>query len=73
MRVLQMKQKNNKQEKICHSIKGAVGCTDFSRSYYFEAIKNGTIKSFKRGSRRFILHKDLVEHINQVANDAGVE
>jgi len=63
----------SKQEKLCYSIKGAVAYTDFSRSYFFEAIKNGSIKTFKRGSRRFILHSDLVDHINQVANDAGVE
>jgi len=60
------------QEKICYSIKGAVACTDFSRSYYFEAIKKGTIKSFKRGSRRFILHKDLVEFIHREASQGEV-
>ena len=62
-----MQQQNNKQEKICYSIKSAVEYTDFSRSYFFEAIKNNTIKTFKRGSRRFILHKDLVEFIHQTA------
>lgn len=60
------------KEKICYSIKGAVDYTDFSRSYFFEAIKNGTIKTFKRGNRRFILHKDLVEFIHQVANNVEV-
>jgi len=60
------------QQKICHSIKGAVKHTDFSRSYFFEAIKNGTIKTFKRGSRRFILHSDLVEFIHQTAKQSEV-
>ena len=58
---------NTPQEKICYSIKGAVAHTDFSRSYFFEAIRANKIKTFKRGSRRFILHKDLVQFINQVA------
>lgn len=65
-----MKEQNNQQEKICYSIQGAMAFTDFSRSYFFEQIKNGTIKSFKRGSRRFFLHADLIAHINQVANDS---
>lgn len=67
-----MQQQNSKQEKICYSIKGAVEYTDFSRSYFFDAIKHGSIKSFKRGSRRFILHKDLVEFIHQTANQGEV-
>lgn len=71
--MLQVKQQNNKQEKLCYSIKGAVEASDFSRSYFFEAIKNGSIKTFKRGSRRFILHNDLVNHINLMASDSGVE
>lgn len=53
-----------KQQKICYSIKGIVEATDYSRSYIFDAIKNGRIKTFKRGSRRFILHDDLVSFIH---------
>ncbi len=67
-----MQQQNNKQEKICYSIKGAVDYTDFSRSYFFEAIRTNQIKTFKRGSRRFILHKDLVDFIYKVANESGL-
>lgn len=67
-----MQQQNSKQEKICYSIKGAVEYTDFSRSYFFEAIKSNRIKTFKRGSRRFILHNDLVEFIHQTANQGEV-
>jgi len=63
---------NVKSEKICYSIKGAVNCTDFSRSYFFEAIKNGRIKTFKRGSRRFILHRDLVDFIHRTAKQSEV-
>lgn len=59
-----MKQQNSKQEKICYSIKGIVEATDYSRSYIFDAIKNERIKTFKRGSRRFILHDDLVAFIH---------
>ena len=66
-----MQQQNSKQEKICYSIKGAVEYTDFSRSYFFEAIKNDTIKTFKRGSRRFIFHKDLVEFVYQESTQGG--
>ncbi len=61
---------NTTQEKLCYSIKGAIAYTDFSRSYFFEAIRTNQIKSFKRGSRRFILHKDLVDFVNKVASDA---
>lgn len=64
---------NTSQEKICYSIKGAVAYTDFSRSYLFEAIRTNKIKTFKRGSRRFILHKDLVKFINQVAENSGAK
>jgi len=53
-----------KQQKICYSIKGIVEATDYSRSYIFDAIKHGRIKTFKRGSRRFILHDDLVAFIH---------
>jgi len=53
-----------KQQKICYSIKGIVEATDYSRSYIFDAIKNERIKTFKRGSRRFILHDDLVAFIH---------
>lgn len=67
-----MQKQNSKQEKICYSIKGAVEYTDFSRSYFFEAIKSNRIKTFKRGSRRFILHNDLVEFIHQTANQGEV-
>lgn len=56
--------KDIKQQKICYSIKGIVEATDYSRSYIFDAIKNDRIKTFKRGSRRFILHDDLVDFIH---------
>ena len=58
------------QKKLCYSIKGAIAYTDFSRSYLFEAIRTNQIKSFKRGSRRFILHKDLVSFVDKVASEA---
>jgi len=58
-------------EKICHSIKGSVDATDFSRTYIFEAIKDNRLKTFKRGSRRFILHEDLVAFIHQEAADSA--
>jgi len=64
-----MKQQDSKPDKICYSIKGMVDATDFSRSYYFDAIKKGTIKTFKRGSRRFCLHDDLMKHVHQVASE----
>ena len=63
--------KNVKQEKICYSIQGIVEATDFSRSYIFDAIKHDSIKTFKRGNRRFILHEDLVRFIRQKANSVG--
>lgn len=67
-----MQKQTIKQEKICYSIKGAVESTDFSRSYIFEAIKTNKIKTFKRGSRRFILHEDLVDFIHQTAQQGEV-
>jgi len=63
---------NIKSEKICHSINTAVDYSSYSRSYLFEAIKNKTLKSFKRGHRRFILHKDLVEFIHREASQGEV-
>lgn len=68
----QMQNQDN-QQKICYSIKGAVNYTDFSRSYFFDAIKKGKIKTFKRGSRRFILHNDLVEFILSESNQGEVK
>lgn len=64
---MKTKEQNSNQHKICYSIKGIVKATDFSRSYIFEAIKKNEIKTFLRGSRRFILHEDLVSFIHQHA------
>ncbi len=63
---------NIKPQKICHSVDSAAECSSHSRTYLFEAIKNKSLKSFKRGHRRFILHKDLVEFIQSEANQGGV-
>jgi len=54
--------------KICYSIKGILAATDYSRSYIFEAIKKNELKTFLRGSRRFVLHEDLVGFIHSHAN-----
>lgn len=59
-------------DKICHSINSAADCSSYSRSYIFEAIKNKTLKSFKRGHRRFILHEDLTEFIHHEAKQGEV-
>ena len=65
-----MQQQSKKQEKLCYSIKGAVEATDYSRSYIFEAIKKNELKTYLRGSRRFILHNDLVDFIHRQAGEA---
>jgi hypothetical protein len=61
-----------KPEKICHSVKSAVEYSSYSRSYIFEAIKSEKLKTFKRGHRRFILHKDLVEFVHNDAKQGEV-
>jgi hypothetical protein len=50
--------------KICHSVDGACKTTDFSRSYLYIAIKEGRLKSFKRGHRTFITDEELRKFIN---------
>jgi len=62
-----MTQQEIEQKKISYSIKGMVDATDFSRSYLFDAIKHGRIKTFKRKNRRYILHDDLVAFVHQEA------
>jgi len=62
-----MKNQEFKQSKISYSIKGMVDATDFSRSYFFDAIKHRRIKTFKRKNRRYILHDDLVAFVHQEA------
>jgi len=67
-KITQEQSKASSLHKICYSIRGMVAATDFSRSYIFEAIKKNEIKTFRRGNRRFILHEDLVDFINQQAS-----
>lgn len=55
------------QNKICHSIKGACNATDHSRSFLYLAIKDGRLKTFKRGSRTFIWDTDLRDFIKSEA------
>ncbi|MET0014367.1 MAG: helix-turn-helix domain-containing protein [Sedimenticola sp.] len=54
-------------EKLAYSIKAAAEATSYSRSYIYELIKIGRLKTYQRGGRRFITADELKRLIEEDA------
>ncbi|MES9956974.1 MAG: helix-turn-helix domain-containing protein [Sedimenticola sp.] len=57
-----------KFEKLAYSIKAACAATSYSRSYLYRLIKNGELRTYRRGGRVFIHAEELKRLIDE---DAG--
>ena len=54
-------------QQLSYSINTACDATSYSRSYLYVAIKEGRLKTFKRGQRTFILAEELERFIKEEA------
>lgn len=52
--------------KLAYRIDEAVKATGLGRTFLYERIARGELKSIKIGGRRLILHADLVEFLTNV-------
>jgi excisionase family DNA binding protein len=50
---------DHEPRKLAYRIDEAVRATGLGRSFLYERIADGTLKSFKIGGRRLIAHSDL--------------
>lgn len=50
---------------ISYSIPGACKASGYSRAFIYISIKNGKLKTYKVGKRRFILHSELEAFIQR--------
>jgi excisionase family DNA binding protein len=50
---------NQEPRKLAYRIDEAVRATGLGRSFLYEHIADGSLKSFKIGGRRLIAHEDL--------------
>lgn len=50
-------------QKIAYRIDEAVKASGLGRTFLYERIASGDLKSIKVGGRRLILHSDLVEFL----------
>ena len=51
-------------DKISYRIDEAVKASGLGRSFLYERIAEGALRSVKVGGRRLIMHRDLLEFIN---------
>lgn len=57
--------------KIAYRIDEAVKASGLGRTFLYERIADGTLKSIKVGGRRLILREELVRFLFQNANAAN--
>ena len=54
-------------ERLAYSIGSAVKATDIGRTTIYQAIKEGKLRSIKKGDRRLILKEWLLEWLTEDA------
>ncbi|MFT3997700.1 MAG: helix-turn-helix domain-containing protein [Asticcacaulis sp.] len=58
---------SNEPPKLAYRIDEAVKATGLGRSFLYEHIASGELRSVKIGKRRLILHNDLVQFLSGAA------
>lgn len=61
-----------KVEKLAYSIRDAVLATSYSRSYLYQLINEGRLRTYRRGGRVFITAENLKRLIDEDAKNGGV-
>jgi excisionase family DNA binding protein len=59
-----MKPEDDARTPITYSVEMAVHMSGLPRSKLYEAIRDGELRSTKKGRRRLIFHDGLVEYLN---------
>jgi excisionase family DNA binding protein len=54
---------------ITYSVEMAVNLSGLPRSKLYEAIRDGELRSTKKGKRRLIFHDGLVEYLNNSSDE----
>lgn len=59
-------------EKLAYSMREAAQATSYSRSYLYQLIKEGRLKTYRRGSRVFVTAENLKKLIDEDSNQGIV-
>ena len=54
--------------KLAYRMEEAVSCSGLTRTYIFDAIARGAVRSFRQGKRRLILADSLRAHLVELAS-----
>lgn len=59
-----------KETRLSYNINGAIEATGLTRSRIYEAIREGTLKTFTAGRRRMISAKELATFVTKLERDS---